>query len=396
MRYISLLLVALLIACSLKVGEERLVGRDGERALREGAAAPLYVGVSLPQQTEAEALESAMQDARRQIVESLGIEVCIQTLESGVDTVRNGIVHHVLNSETTANFYARNILQVAADKRYVEKWEKLTQDGLQRYYKAWVGVSFSEDEFRALWRETIRKFSMKFQMMEPLSKWSHPAPASISDLFILYQSVLMIKQEFLSQYWMIHLPEYQQFEKEKGKLENVMRNLIPRIRIDFIKQEGTLSGFLEYDISFEDEPIPGMPVRVFSENFKLDRVLFTDSEGKLTVPYAFEDNRDAEMQLVAGCTDGQSDVVQFLPAVRTRFPSPLNHRNITILIDIQTQPDNTWFQTEMEKLLTGEGYRIVYHQDSTGVSYRLQGEFRAAVSAASPTRFSGTLLRDRP
>ncbi len=380
MRYLSIIIMILFAACALSVGEERLIERKGDRDLREGLSAPMYVGVSQPMPTEAQAVENAMQDARRQIVESLGIEIIIETLETGSDTIRNGIVNRSLSTRDMTRLYARNILQVSVESRYIEKWERRSQQGITRYYKVWVAVPFREKEFQALWKETIRQFSRQFQILEPISQWSNPEPSKIPDLFLLYESVSRIEREFLSQYWMIHLPEYRRFQEEKTRLEGILRNLTGRMHIDFAERNGKVSGNLLYIVKIDDRPVPGMPVRVISETLDIDRIVYSDVNGIIGIDYQFEGIEDAELFIVAGCTEDQSDAMQFLPSVRTSLPSPLNHQNITISLDIQTHPENHWLATELERRLQDRGFTVMQSRDSLNTDYLIQAEFRATTS----------------
>ncbi len=379
MRYLSIIIMILFAACALSVGEERLIERKGDRDLREGLSAPMYVGVSQPMPTEAQAVENAMQDARRQIVESLGIEIIIETIETGSDTIRNGIVNRSLSTRDMTRLYARNILQVSAESRYIEKWERRSRDGITRYYKVWVAVPFREKEFRALWKETIRQFSRQFQTLEPISQWSNPEPSNIPELFLLYESVTRIEREFLSQYWMIHLPEYRRFQEEKTRLEGILRNLTGRMHIDFAERNGNVSGNLLYIVKIDDRPVPGMPVRIISDVLKIDRIVYSDVNGVIGIDYQFEGIEDAELLIVAGCTEDQSDVTQFLPSVQTNLPSPLNHHNITLSLDIQTHPQSSWLAAELERRLQDRGFKIM----QSNPDYLIQAEFRATVDSTS-------------
>ncbi len=385
MRILSLVLLLLITGCALSVGEERIVDREGDRELREGLRPPIYVGVSQPMPTEADALENAMQDARRQIVESLGIEICIETLETGTDSVQSGIVNRTLTTEDKSRIYARNIIKVSPERRYVEKWERMTSQGVTRYYKAWVAAPFREEEFRALWKETIRQFSRRFRVLESTTPITDPA--RIPELFLLYESVMAIEQEFLSQYWMIHLPEYQQFQDNKARLEGILRNLTTRMHIEYVAREGDLEGRLQYTVMLDETPIAGMPVRVISDVLDVDRVVFSSADGIIDIDYRFTGSDDAELLLVAGCVQDQSDVVQFLPSLRVTLPSPLNHHNITISLDIQTQPENTWLATELERRLQEQGFRVMQSTDSLKTNYIVQAEFRATSSDSSEAVF---------
>jgi len=149
MKKMVLLVQLLLIGSALysaQIGEEKLltkgkppewltISKDGE-----------FVG-SVQDEDESKARNEALADARKQIIDSLGIEMSKETLreitQSG-STAEIGIQQSGAKIKTES--VAKNILQVKPSQWYVERWQKTLESGVNYYYKVYVLVKFSKEQ----------------------------------------------------------------------------------------------------------------------------------------------------------------------------------------------------------------------------------------------------------
>jgi hypothetical protein len=146
------LLLGLTAGCGgqLPVGGERRVGDDERprwiqypsRADRDDAKA--FAGASLDVATEGQARTGALADARQQIIDAVGV---YGTREIRELTTSAGLAHGILQpdvvTEVASEMVSESLVRTRAEEYYIEKWERMTPEGLVSYYKGFVLVYFS-------------------------------------------------------------------------------------------------------------------------------------------------------------------------------------------------------------------------------------------------------------
>jgi hypothetical protein len=105
-----------------------------------------FVGSS-QEEDEAKARNEALADARKQIIDSLGIEMSKESIR---EITSAGSSNEIGTQQSSAKIkmesIGRNILQVKPNQWHVEKWQKKLEKGVAYFYKVFVLVKFSKDE----------------------------------------------------------------------------------------------------------------------------------------------------------------------------------------------------------------------------------------------------------
>lgn len=151
-------LVLALTGCSsqLRTGESRLIessGSDSYKLLNEPG---VFVGVSRRFSDEASARNDAALDARRQIINSLEMEIETALADTlfihgkGEEILSADVFTH---SRTMAA--ASNILRVAPIGYYVERWLESGSGGVNYYYKAWCPIRYTREDHNRMLEEVV-------------------------------------------------------------------------------------------------------------------------------------------------------------------------------------------------------------------------------------------------
>lgn len=111
-----------------------------------------FVGISHKYVEEADARADALNDAKRQIIESLGVIIDSETKDSIVE----------MSGKTTSldafmiskvKVISKAIIAVSPEKVFVEQWQEGSGRKVQRTYQAFVLVPFSEDSYRSFMKD---------------------------------------------------------------------------------------------------------------------------------------------------------------------------------------------------------------------------------------------------
>ena len=108
-----------------------------------------FVGLSRPAESEAEARQQALADGRRQIVESLGIQLGSELLDRVVEERTGGLSQLDERTEVKVQTASKAVVQAAPQAWHVEQ----TRDGM---FLAWCRISFSEAKHRAFVQEMVQ------------------------------------------------------------------------------------------------------------------------------------------------------------------------------------------------------------------------------------------------
>jgi len=125
------------------MGVERAVWINDPGSLdREGSKA--FVGTSKNAISEGEARTDALKDARKQIIDAMGVygkrvvKEVISNVSTASDIINPGVV-----SDDMSKMLSEAEVTTRAKKFHVEKWQKMTDEGIKYYYLVFVQVYFS-------------------------------------------------------------------------------------------------------------------------------------------------------------------------------------------------------------------------------------------------------------
>ncbi len=148
---LAIITTVLLIGCAsqqtttMQVGETKLAESYGDVAIKTATGSDVFVGISQNFSSEASARNDAALDARRQIVQSLGIvmdmEIFEQVLTKGSsDQILSGDIF----SDHKTRVVAEGILAVKPDGYYIEKWMRQTDRGVEYFYTSRCLITYSK------------------------------------------------------------------------------------------------------------------------------------------------------------------------------------------------------------------------------------------------------------
>jgi len=105
----------------------------------QGAKA--FVGLSMNEASDAQARTGALDNARTQIVDSMGVLVSrrLNQLIAATGTPSSVIVPQVASADLR-KLVSEGDVSTWADDWYIQKWERTTPYGVEHYYKAYVLV----------------------------------------------------------------------------------------------------------------------------------------------------------------------------------------------------------------------------------------------------------------
>ncbi len=166
------LALLLLSACSTSIplGSDVVREREGDCGLKTRSGPGIFIGVSHPQASLADARDEALRNARSAIINSIESRLSYSLVDS---LVTQGNSAEVLSADVYTNSrlqcLASNVIAVRANAFYTEHHELHEAEGLRYYYMAWCEVEFSRDQHTALLEAQVRRFE------EQMSPGSLPA-----------------------------------------------------------------------------------------------------------------------------------------------------------------------------------------------------------------------------
>jgi hypothetical protein len=148
-------MILLVMGCAgqlkLRDGEEKLTDAYGPAEYKTSSSEGSFIGVSKHYRDEASARNDAALDARKQIIQSLQMNISTEILDQYLIKGESG---EILTGETfqdaKTKAVAENILSVKPEGYYVEKWAKGVSTGLEYYYTAWTKINYSREEHNKL------------------------------------------------------------------------------------------------------------------------------------------------------------------------------------------------------------------------------------------------------
>ena len=375
MKAITLGIAILLLAgCAMQPGEERRVERGGRGAWREELHEGVFVGVSRHGASQAEAIADATLDARRQIAESLGLLIEVESLQETHDTLRAGELQTTLHEDTRARVYANALVEVKPDRVYWEKWMRMTDQGPAYTWKAWVRVPFASQQHRQTWLGFVRRATGTYAAaLGALPQ--DPSPETLPVLMDLLDALLRNEEDFAGQLWLVHEDAYQNFLQVKQDCEARLRGWSGALRLYASAPRSVFAGSFGVAATCHDMPVQGLALHAVAPQLHLDRTAVTDQHGEASIPYRFEDTTNALVSITPGTARMARHMAGVLPERSITLLSPLARGNIGIGVWMFCDPLDTWLEATLCEQLQELGYTTWC--GAGDAAYRLEGTLTA-------------------
>lgn len=133
-------------------------------AAKDTKDAKAFVGVSLNEKMEAQARAGALEDARKQIIDAMGvygkrkIEEVISTVGNVSDIINPGVVR-----DEATKLISESIVESRANQFHIERWQKVTETGVEYYYKASVLVLFPNEQAKKYLKDALAAASKQIK-----------------------------------------------------------------------------------------------------------------------------------------------------------------------------------------------------------------------------------------
>lgn len=165
-----LILIVILIQCGF-IFPQKKISKEKRPAWINNPSKGIFVGVSQKNENEQEARINAVKDAKRQIIQSLGVIIESEFVDRIIEQNENVINH----ADSKLKIVAKNIIAVKPDKIFVEKYqEKISMLKKRTLYQVFVSVPFSNKKHQIfmneLLSETERSCNQRYQKTIRLAK----------------------------------------------------------------------------------------------------------------------------------------------------------------------------------------------------------------------------------
>mgnify|MGYP000424442912 CR=1 FL=1 len=150
-----ILLAAAFFGCgTMQTGQQMLISEEGQKSWitdpgkfdTENAKA--FVGLSSRIKTETGARKDALKDARKQILDSMGVNIKRKIREVITSAgLSSNIIDPGVVMDDMSSFVSEGFVKARAKKYYVQKWKEKTPKGWQWYYKVYVLVLMPNKSF---------------------------------------------------------------------------------------------------------------------------------------------------------------------------------------------------------------------------------------------------------
>lgn len=157
----------------LRPGEIRLIETLGDKTFKELYGPDIFVGISNECPDEASAQDNAELHTRRQIVNSLEMDVSIEVVDrylkrADLTIDQTGLKENIYESyiqNAKTKVVANNILRVKSEGFYIEKWMRGKISGIEYFYKAWCLIKYSKEDHNRMVTEVVNEMLLQ---AEPL------------------------------------------------------------------------------------------------------------------------------------------------------------------------------------------------------------------------------------
>lgn len=278
-------LTLLLILTGLKIGEEKLISKEKRPTWVDHPQKGYFIGIGQHQQ-EGVAKEEALIDARKQIMDSLGVKISrddiVEVTQKGVTS---GIIKTELAGKTQSKIAAQTILKIQPEKWHIEKWQKKAQEEILYYWKAYVLVHFSESDYNSFIDNMIfetEKFSQNYfsKAVDEFNK------KNFASAILNYNNAVESQKEIYT-ITTINPTKLSKLNKIKADTIISMNSFLSKIKLNTknSNQKGYFSQPLEkplaIEVYYEDVPVRGLTLRweIVDGSGSLQETTITDSNG---------------------------------------------------------------------------------------------------------------------
>mgnify|MGYP006280280679 CR=1 FL=1 len=344
-------------SCSLKVGEERLVKRWGDKQLRkQQSTQDDFIGISSRQETEQAAYRNATEDALYKISQSLGINVEFETIMKSYQKETKNEVIYRDELSNKSRIYSSNLLSIKPEKKYLEKWKFMTKDGIRYSYKAIVHVPFSQNEYKQFWIESFQKTTEYYEKrtVDINELDAEKVKRNIKEL----DNILKVSHDYSNKNWIKKEGIYKKFTNVKQHFKNEMNRKLNQIEIIKIKKPLKFPNQITLYIRSKEKPQKFLPIYLYSNELKIDKTFISDKFGRINVPIKFNTKKAAHVLAGLGYREFYKDKSIRLPQKEFYLKSPLNPKNISIALMVATPITQTDFELNLSNLLKELGYKV--------------------------------------
>jgi len=152
-RFLTIATIFLLISSETVFAQKRLT-KEPRPSWTEKIIPGYFVGMSNRYSDEAEARTNAINDAKRKIIESLGVIINSETKDSIIEKSGKTTSLDAFTS-SSVKVISKAIISVSPEKVFVEQWQEDSGRKAQMTFQAFVLVLFSEESHRAFMKEMM-------------------------------------------------------------------------------------------------------------------------------------------------------------------------------------------------------------------------------------------------
>ena len=270
-------------AQGLQEGEEKLISKDKKPGWITNIGSDFVVGISGKLSTERDARRDALLDARKQIIDRLGVKLTkIQKQKIYEQTSQwdQNIVATGVEGEIETRAISRALIRVRAKEYYIEKYIKKHFGEIEYFYIAYVQVPFSKQEHDRFLTSTFDQFKTDFNneygnLLNPLLniKQKLLKISYLSQLCENARDLVGMRPDFIAN---INLWENKLSAQKSTTFSKLQ--IIPIGQTQTIGADRILPEKIGVKVAYQDQPISGIKITL-TQNGKSVTNGITDENG---------------------------------------------------------------------------------------------------------------------
>jgi len=273
----------------LQEGQEKLVSRDKKPGWLFKIDNDFVVGMSGKFESEKEARADALWDARKKIIERLGMKLSITQQENiyeRTSQLDDEIITTSVEGEINTEAISRGLISVKAKEYCVEKYAKKYFGEIEYYYLAYVLVPFSKEEHDNLVNNTFDQLQNRFSNeYETVASVKSDVKSLLIHLNFLEKLIANAKDLIGMKSDLVAIVDGWQASLQKEK--SLLKENIHITRIGMEQSIGTdrkLNEVIGVKLFYRDSPISNIGVKFFKGEIKIAEG-FTDEIGEYVFLY---------------------------------------------------------------------------------------------------------------
>jgi len=275
--------------------EVLLEGKEKPGWLKSGGLSGHFIGISKPFSNESEARTDATRDARKKIVESLGLKLKSSVVEQLLDKgegAASDIVDTDVLTRAKVKAVAGSLIKVRANRYFVQRWQRWQEKGVDYFWKVYVQVKFDQQSHDRFITDLV-KHTLNFseQMLGRARKqW---AAGEVSASMQLYLQLLKTAEEFNS-YTSLSPKQMGEVKKYVFSVREDVAKLYGKISITLendgqsvisgqgLKKPLIVKARLKDNQNGRDMPLAGLPLKFYlaKGQAQIDQSAVTGENGK--------------------------------------------------------------------------------------------------------------------